>query len=249
MFHEFGHALHGMFSDVKYPRFAGTSVPRDFVEYPSQVNEMWATWPEVLRTTPSTTRPASRCRRSCSTRCIAAAEVQPGLRDDRVPRRRACSTRPGTSVTPAELPGRRRRARVRGRRARRTGVDFAPVPPRYRTHLLLATSSRAATRPATTPTSGAKCSTRQRRVVQEERRPHARERRPLPQDAALARRQRRRDDAVPRLPRRRSDDPAVPGAEGTDGSSGEIGCVCLPWGVELALANELVARGAQGIPG
>ena len=49
MFHEFGHALHGLFSDVRYPYFAGTSVPRDFVEYPSQVNEMWATWPEVLK--------------------------------------------------------------------------------------------------------------------------------------------------------------------------------------------------------
>ena len=48
MFHEFGHALHGMFSSVEYPYFAGTSVPRDFVEYPSQVNEMWATWPDVL---------------------------------------------------------------------------------------------------------------------------------------------------------------------------------------------------------
>src|SRR5207245_6579929 len=48
-FHEFGHALHGMFSNVKYPRFSGTSVPRDFVEYPSQVNEMWASWPEVLK--------------------------------------------------------------------------------------------------------------------------------------------------------------------------------------------------------
>ncbi|MCH7816439.1 MAG: M3 family metallopeptidase [Proteobacteria bacterium] len=48
MFHEFGHALHGLFSNVEYPYFSGTSVPRDFVEYPSQVNEMWATWPEVL---------------------------------------------------------------------------------------------------------------------------------------------------------------------------------------------------------
>src|SRR5690606_1491300 len=48
LFHEFGHALHGMFSNVNYPRFSGTSVPRDFVEYPSQVNEMWMTWPEVL---------------------------------------------------------------------------------------------------------------------------------------------------------------------------------------------------------
>ena len=49
LFHEFGHALHHLSSDVRFPYFAGTSVPRDFVEYPSQLNEMWATWPEVLR--------------------------------------------------------------------------------------------------------------------------------------------------------------------------------------------------------
>ena len=48
LFHEFGHTLHGILSDVKYPRFSGTSVERDFVEFPSQVNEMWLTWPEVL---------------------------------------------------------------------------------------------------------------------------------------------------------------------------------------------------------
>ncbi len=47
-FHEFGHALHGLFSDVAYPQFSGTAVPRDFVEYPSQVNEMWMLWPEVV---------------------------------------------------------------------------------------------------------------------------------------------------------------------------------------------------------
>ncbi|AZI59067.1 M3 family peptidase [Nakamurella antarctica] len=49
LFHEFGHALHGLFSDVGYPRLSGTSVPRDFVEFPSQVNEMWQFWPEVLQ--------------------------------------------------------------------------------------------------------------------------------------------------------------------------------------------------------
>ena len=48
MFHEFGHALHGMFSDTMYPSLAGTSVPRDFVEFPSQFNEHWATYPEVF---------------------------------------------------------------------------------------------------------------------------------------------------------------------------------------------------------
>jgi peptidyl-dipeptidase Dcp len=48
LFHEFGHALHGLFARVTYPKFTGTSVFRDFVEFPSQVNEMWMLWPEVL---------------------------------------------------------------------------------------------------------------------------------------------------------------------------------------------------------
>ncbi|KQR38108.1 M3 family metallopeptidase [Microbacterium sp. Leaf159] len=48
LFHEFGHALHGLFAVVTYPHFAGTNVFRDFVEFPSQVNEMWILWPEVL---------------------------------------------------------------------------------------------------------------------------------------------------------------------------------------------------------
>ncbi|WP_243225921.1 M3 family metallopeptidase [Microbacterium sp. CIAB417] len=48
LFHEFGHALHGLFATVAYPHFAGTNVFRDFVEFPSQVNEMWILWSEVL---------------------------------------------------------------------------------------------------------------------------------------------------------------------------------------------------------
>ncbi|MCX7522218.1 M3 family metallopeptidase [Microbacterium sp. STN6] len=48
LFHEFGHALHGLFAHVTYPKFAGTNVFRDFVEFPSQVNEMWMLWPDVL---------------------------------------------------------------------------------------------------------------------------------------------------------------------------------------------------------
>jgi len=48
MFHEFGHALHGMLSNVKYPTLAGTNVPRDFVEFPSQFNEHWAMEPTVF---------------------------------------------------------------------------------------------------------------------------------------------------------------------------------------------------------
>ncbi len=48
MFHEFGHGLHGMFADAEYRTLGGTSVPRDFVEFPSQFNEHWATYPEVF---------------------------------------------------------------------------------------------------------------------------------------------------------------------------------------------------------
>lgn len=50
LFHEFGHALHGMLSDVTYPSLAGTSVSRDFVELPSQLYEHWLTVPEILQT-------------------------------------------------------------------------------------------------------------------------------------------------------------------------------------------------------
>ena len=49
LFHEFGHALHGLLSQVTYLRTSGTSVERDFVEFPSQVNEMWILWPEVVQ--------------------------------------------------------------------------------------------------------------------------------------------------------------------------------------------------------
>jgi len=48
MFHEFGHGLHGMFSNCEYPLISGTDVPRDFVEFPSQFNEHWASYPAVF---------------------------------------------------------------------------------------------------------------------------------------------------------------------------------------------------------
>jgi peptidyl-dipeptidase Dcp len=48
MFHEFGHALHSMFADTEYPSLAGTDVPNDFVEFPSQFNEHWASYPAVF---------------------------------------------------------------------------------------------------------------------------------------------------------------------------------------------------------
>jgi peptidyl-dipeptidase Dcp len=49
MFHEFGHGLHGMFADTEYPSLSGTSVARDFVEFPSQFNEHWASYPAIFK--------------------------------------------------------------------------------------------------------------------------------------------------------------------------------------------------------
>lgn len=49
IFHEFGHSIHGMFASQKYPSLSGTNVPRDFVEFPSQINEHWALNPTVLK--------------------------------------------------------------------------------------------------------------------------------------------------------------------------------------------------------
>ncbi|MBI4860033.1 MAG: M3 family peptidase, partial [Candidatus Riflebacteria bacterium] len=49
LFHEFGHALHGLNSDVTYPSLSGTGTARDFVEFPSQLNENWLSTPEVLK--------------------------------------------------------------------------------------------------------------------------------------------------------------------------------------------------------
>ena len=48
LFHEFGHALHGMFADTRYPSLSGTATARDFVEFPSQFNEYWALYPQIL---------------------------------------------------------------------------------------------------------------------------------------------------------------------------------------------------------
>ena len=131
-FHEFGHVLHGLFSDVRYPRFSGTSVPRDFVEFPSQVNEMWAWWPSIARRyarhhatgEPLPTRSSTGSSPSSPT---ARASAPPSTWRPR------CSTWSGTGWRPARRRARRRRRGVRGaRRWPATGSASHLVPPRYR---------------------------------------------------------------------------------------------------------------------
>ncbi|WP_332853906.1 M3 family metallopeptidase [Duganella sp. S19_KUP01_CR8] len=129
-FHEFGHALHGMFSNVKYPRFSGTSVPRDFVEYPSQVNEMWAVWPEVLSNYAKHYKTGAPMPKELLDKVIASKKFNQGFLTTEYLSASLLDQR-WHQLTPSQIP-----TDVLGFEAQSLkdmGVDFAPVPPRYRT--------------------------------------------------------------------------------------------------------------------
>jgi peptidyl-dipeptidase Dcp len=129
LFHEFGHALHGMFSDVKYPRFAGTRVPRDFVEFPSQVNEMWAVWPEVLRNYAKHYKTGAPMPQELLDKVMASKKFNEGYRmtetlaagnlDQRW--HQLSADQIPTDVLAFEAAA-----------MKDAGLDFAPVPTRYR---------------------------------------------------------------------------------------------------------------------
>ena len=132
MFHEFGHALHGMFSDVEYPSFAGTSVPRDFVEYPSQVNEMWATWPSILENYALHYETGERIPQELLDRVIEAETFNEGYRTTEY---LAASILDMCYHTlPAEqLPASEDILQFEADCLEQAGIAYAPVPPRYRT--------------------------------------------------------------------------------------------------------------------
>ena len=130
-FHEFGHALHGMFSKVKYPRFSGTSVPRDFVEYPSQVNEMWRFWPEVLKNYAKHYQTGAPIPQELVDKVVAAERFNQGF----ITTEYLASTlldQAWHQLKPDEVPGADGVLAFEAAALKRYGVDFAPVPPRYR---------------------------------------------------------------------------------------------------------------------
>ena len=128
-FHEFGHALHGMFSNVKYPRFSGTSVPRDFVEYPSQVNEMWATWPEVLKNFAKHYKTGEPMPQALLDKVEAAEKFNQGYKTTEY-LSASLLDQAWHQLGPPQIPT---DAIVFEKEAlHKAGVDFPPVPPRYR---------------------------------------------------------------------------------------------------------------------
>jgi len=131
MFHEFGHALHGMFSSVKYPRFAGTSVPRDFVEYPSQVNEMWATWPEILKNYAKHYQTGAPIPQALLDKVEAASKFNQGFSTTELVAANIID-QAWHQLTPDQVPGADGVLAFEAAALQQAGVDFAPVPPRYR---------------------------------------------------------------------------------------------------------------------
>jgi peptidyl-dipeptidase Dcp len=129
-FHEFGHALHGMFSNVKYPTFGGANTPRDFVEYPSQVNEMWAVWPEVLANYAKHYQTGAPMPKELLDKVAASKKFNMGYVTTEYLAASLVDQR-WHQLTPAQMPT--DVLAFEANALKDAGVDFAPVPPRYRT--------------------------------------------------------------------------------------------------------------------
>jgi peptidyl-dipeptidase Dcp len=130
MFHEFGHALHGMFSNVKYPRFSGTRVPRDYVEFPSQVNEMWMDWPEVLSNYARHYQTGAAMPKALLDKVQASAKFNEGYRTTEYLAASILDQswhQLGAAQIPTDVLG------FEAKALHDAGVDFPLVPPRYRT--------------------------------------------------------------------------------------------------------------------
>src|SRR5690606_25427567 len=131
-FHEFGHALHGMFSNVKYPYFSGTNVPRDFVEFPSQVNEMWADWPEVLKNYAVHYRTGEPIPQALLAKVIASQKFNQGFATTEYLAAALLDQR-WHQLPASEVPQADDVLQFEAAALKAEGVDFEPVPPRYRT--------------------------------------------------------------------------------------------------------------------
>jgi peptidyl-dipeptidase Dcp len=131
-FHEFGHALHGMFSHVKYPRFSGTNVPRDFVEFPSQANEMWRFWPEVLQHYAKHYQTGEPMPAVLLEKLLSTQKFNQG-HETTEQLAATLLDQAWYQLKADQVPGPDGVVAFEAAALRRVGLDFAPVPPRYRT--------------------------------------------------------------------------------------------------------------------
>lgn len=130
-FHEFGHALHGLFSNVQYPQFTGTSVPRDFVEYPSQYNEMWATEPRVLANYAKHHQSGAVMPKELLDKVLAARKFNQGFATTEY-LAAALLDQAFHQLPAAKTPAQESIDEFEAAALKNAGVDFSAVPPRYR---------------------------------------------------------------------------------------------------------------------
>jgi len=130
LFHEFGHAIHGMLSDVRYPLLSGTSVPRDFVEYPSQYNEMWAREPAVLANFAKHYQTGAPMPQELLTKVLTAQRFNQGYATTEY-LAAAMLDQEWHLVTAAQAPSAADVAAFEAAALRKNGIDYADVPPRY----------------------------------------------------------------------------------------------------------------------
>jgi peptidyl-dipeptidase Dcp len=130
MFHEFGHAIHGMLSDVHYPMLSGTAVPRDFVEYPSQYNEMWAREPKVVEHYAHDYRSGAPMPPELLAKVLAATRFNQGYATLEYIEAAQVDLAwhlidAAHTPTPAGVPA------FEASALEQAGLEYAPVPPRY----------------------------------------------------------------------------------------------------------------------
>ena len=130
MFHELGHGVHGLFSKVEYPALSGTSVPRDFVEFPSTFHEDWAVHPEVLNNYARHNKTGETIPKSLLEKSIAANKFNKGY--ETLEYVSAALLDLGWhSISTDEVPS--DVVAFENQLLKSFGMDYAPVPPRYRT--------------------------------------------------------------------------------------------------------------------
>jgi len=130
MFHELGHGVHGLFSAVEYPTLSGTSVPRDFVEFPSTFHEDWAIHPEVLANYARHNKTGESIPKDLLNKSIAANKFNKGY--ETLEYVSAALLDLGWhSISSKDAPT--DVVAFENELLKKFGMDYAPVPPRYRT--------------------------------------------------------------------------------------------------------------------
>lgn len=130
LFHEMGHALHGMFSDVTYPTVSGTATPRDFVEFPSTFEEDWAIQPEILANYAKHYKTGAQIPKALLDKTIAAKNFNKGF-DTLEYLAAALLDLEWHSLTSEQIPADVEKFEAAS--LKKAAVDHPAVPPRYRT--------------------------------------------------------------------------------------------------------------------